>query len=135
MTCGEKSSKTNSNFHALQISLKRSFMHGFLWDAEYQWSKGIADGSIGAGEGAVENVSCRACDRSVTPFDVRHNLVTSAIYQLPFGVGRPFLRGGVAGRLPGGLDLSGTGVARAGLAVHRVVTRSAPDNLDGHSPS
>ena len=62
-----------------------------LRQTEYQWSKGIADGSIGAGEGiAVENVSCRACDRSVSPFDVRHNLMTSAVYQLPFGTGRPF---------------------------------------------
>ena len=64
-----KHNDANSNFHALQVSLKRSFTHGFLWQAQYQWSKGIADGSIGAGEGiAVENVSCRACDRSVSPY-------------------------------------------------------------------
>ena len=64
-----KHNDANSNFHALQVSLKRSFTHGFLWQTQYQWSKGIADGSIGAGEGiAVENVSCRACDRSVSPY-------------------------------------------------------------------
>ena len=116
------------------MSLKRSFTHGFLWDAEYQWSKAIADGSIGAGEGiVVENVSCRACDRSVTPFDVRHNLMTSAVYQLPFGTGRRFLHGGLAGRLIGGWDLSGTGLARTGLPVNIVVTRSASNMLDGNS--
>jgi hypothetical protein len=133
---GIKHNDANSNFHALQVSMRRTFSHGFLFDGEYQWSKGIADGSIGAGEGiAVENVSCRACDRSVTPFDVRHNLVTSAVYQLPFGVGRSFLRGGVAGRLLGGWDLSGTGLARTGLPVNIVVTRSAANMLDGNSGS
>jgi hypothetical protein len=133
---GIKHNDANSNFHALQISLKRSFTHGFLWDTEYQWSKGIADGSIGAGEGiAVENVSCRACDRSISPFDVRHNLMTSAVYQLPFGTGRSFLRDGLAGRLLGGWDLSGTGLARTGLPVNIVVTRSASNMLDGNSSS
>jgi len=65
---GISTNDANSNFHALQLSLMRSFTHGFLWQTQYQWSHGIADGSIGAGEGiAVENVSCRACDRSSTP--------------------------------------------------------------------
>jgi hypothetical protein len=33
---------------------------------------------VGAGETvAVENQSCRACDRSRSPFDVPHNFVTS----------------------------------------------------------
>src|SRR5205814_9991507 len=101
-----------------------------------QWSHAIADGSIGAGEGiAVENVSCRACDRSVTPFDVRHNLVTSAVYQLLFGTGRHFLHSGLAGRLIGGWDLIGTGLARTGLPVNIVVTRSASNLLDGNISS
>jgi Carboxypeptidase regulatory-like domain/TonB dependent receptor-like, beta-barrel len=131
---GIKHNDANSNFNALQISLRRSFLNGFLWQTEYQWSKGIADGSIGAGEGiAVENVSCRACDRSVTPFDVRHNVIASAVYQLPFGTGRHFLQHGVAGRLVGGWDLSGTGLARTGLPVNIVVTRSASNMLDGNS--
>ena len=133
---GIKHNDANSNFHALQVSLKRSFTNGFLWQTQYQWSHGIADGSIGAGEGiAVENVSCRACDRSVTPFDVRHNLTTNAVYQLPFGTGRRFLHGGLAGRLIGGWDLSGTALARTGLPVNIVVTRSAANMLDGNAGS
>jgi hypothetical protein len=133
---GIKHNDANSNFHALQVSLLRSFTHGFLWQTQYQWSHGIADGSIGAGEGiAVENVSCRACDRSSTSFDVRHNFVASAVYQVPFGTGRHFLHGGLAGRLIGGWDLSGTGLARTGLPVNIVVTRSAANMLDGNAGS
>jgi hypothetical protein len=131
---GIKHNDANSNFHALQASLKRSFTHGFLWQTQYQWSKGIADAGYGAGDNLpVENVSCRACDRSVTTYDVRHNLMASAVYQLPFGTGRRFLHGGVAGRLIGGWDLSGTGMARTGLPVNIVVTRSAANMLDGVS--
>jgi hypothetical protein len=129
-----KHNDANSNFHALQLSLKRSFKHGFLWNTQYQWSKGIADGSIGAGEGiAVENVSCRACDRSVTPYDVRHNLSANAVYQLPFGTGRRFLHGGVGGRLIGGWDLSGTTSTRTGMPVNITVSRSASNMLDGNA--
>src|SRR5207244_13174038 len=58
---GIKHNDANSNFHAFQISLKRSFSRGFLWDTEYQWSHAMADGSIGAGEGiALDNWSWRA---------------------------------------------------------------------------
>jgi hypothetical protein len=131
---GQKRADANSNFHALQVSLKRSFKHGFLWQTQYQWSKGIGDGSTGAGEGvAVQNMSCRACDRSVTPYDVRHNLIANAVYQLPFGTGRHFLKSGLAGRLIGGWDLSGQGMARTGMPVNIVVTRSAAQMPDGVS--
>jgi hypothetical protein len=129
-----KHNNANSNFNALEVSLKRSFTHGFLWQTQYQWSKGIGDASFGAGENLpVENVSCRACDRSVTTYDVRHNLMANAVYQLPFGTGRRFLHGGVAGRLIGGWDLSGTGMARTGLPVNITVSRSASNMLDGYS--
>ena len=96
---GSKSYEGNSNFHALQVSLKHSFAHGLLWQTQYQYSKAITDASVGAGETvAVENLSCRACDRSLSPFDARHNLVVNAVYQLPFGTKRQFLKSGLAGR-------------------------------------
>ena len=34
---------------------------------------------------AFENMACRACDRSSTNVDVRHNMTASAIYNLPSG--------------------------------------------------
>lgn len=131
---GMKSNDANNNYHALQVSVTRSFTHGFLWQTRYQWSHGIADGSNGAGEQiAVENSSCRACDRSSTSFDIRHNITMNGVYQLPFGTGRRFLHGGVAGRLIGGWDLSGLASARTGIPVNIVVSRSASNMLDGNS--
>ena len=116
--------------------MTRPFTHGFLWQTRYQWSHGIADGSNGAGEQiAVENASCRACDRSSTSYDIRHNITLDGVYQLPFGTGRRFLHSGVAGRLIGGWDLSGLASARTGLPVNIVVSRSALNMLDGNSGS
>ena len=51
-------------------------------------------------------------ERGLSGFDIRDRLVMSPVYQLPFGTGRTFMRSGLAGRLIGGWDLSGTGLAR-----------------------
>jgi hypothetical protein len=92
----------------------------------------ITEGSVGAGTTvAVENQSCRACDRGLSPHDVPNNFVSNVLYQLPFGTSRKFLRNGLAGRLIGGWDLSGIFMARNGLPVNIVVTRSAAQMPDG----
>jgi hypothetical protein len=131
---GKKSNDANNNYNALQVSATRPFTHGFLWQTRYAWSHGIADGSNGAGEQiAVENAACRACDRSSTTYDVRHNLSLNGVYQLPFGTGRRFLHSGLAGRLIGGWDLSGLASARTGLPVNITVSRSAANMLDGNA--
>ena len=71
----------NSNFNALQVSLQRSFTHGWLWQTQYMWSHAITDASVGAGESiAIQNAACRACDRSDSPYDVRH---TTDEFRLP----------------------------------------------------
>jgi hypothetical protein len=71
-----------------------------------------------------------SCERSVAMFDLRHRLVGSVVYELPFGSGRRFLNtGGVANAVLGGWQLSsivslssgtpfglGTGVNRSGAA-------------------
>jgi hypothetical protein len=129
-----KTNDANSNFNALQASLKRTFTNGWLWQTQYMWSHAIADGSEGAGESiAIQNASCRACDRSDTNYDIRHTITMNSIYQLPFGPGRRYLRGnGFAGRLVGGWELSGIGTASTGRPINIVVTRSATDLPDGN---
>ena len=117
---GMKSNYGNNNFHALQASLQRRFTQGWLWQTQYMWSHGIADSSGGAGESfSYQNQACRACDRSNSGFDVRHNMITNSIYELPFGSGRKFLnKGGLADHVIGGWELSGVFTARTGLPVN-----------------
>jgi hypothetical protein len=134
---GFKSNDGNNNFNALQLSLQRRFVGGFLWQTQYMWSHGIADASIGAGESVtIQNMSCRACDRSDAPFDIRHTMTSNAIYQLPFGPGRRYLNGhDVASRLLGGWELSGLATASSGRPVNITIKRSASQLPDGNTGS
>jgi hypothetical protein len=117
---GLKENNSNNNESALQLSLQRRFVNGFFWQSQYMWGHGITDASGGAGDSsALQNMNCRACDRSNSPYDVRHNFVTTTIYQLPFGKGQKFLNGGgIADKVLGGWQLSGLFTARTGLPVN-----------------
>jgi hypothetical protein len=134
---GLKANDANNNFNAMQISLQRRFLNGFLWQTQYMWSHGIADASIGAGESVtIQNMSCRACDRSSTPFDIRHTMTSNAIYQLPFGPGRPYLNGhNLASTIFGGWELSGLATASTGRPVNITIKRSASQLPDGNTSS
>jgi len=122
---GLKTNDGNNNFNALQASLQRRFVHGLLFQANYSWSHGIADASIGSGESvAFQNMACRACDRSSSSIDVRHNITMNGVYQLPFFRGQRFL---------GGWELAGIANARTGLPVNITLSRSASALPDGNT--
>ena len=132
---GLKTNDGNSTFHALQFSMQRQLSNGFLWQTQYMWSHAITDASVGAGEStAIQNMSCRACDRSNTQFDVRHTLTMSSSYQLPIGPGHHLLgENNAAGRIFGGWKLSGFATARTGLPVNITVSRKPGDLPDGNA--
>ena len=132
---GYKANDGNDSFNALQVTLARRMTHGLLFETQYMWSHAITDGSIGAGESvSFQNMACRVCDRSDSPFDVRHTVSTNAVYQLPFGPGRAFLNGpGLASRLLGGWDLSGIITARTGEPVNITIKRPTSALPDGNN--
>jgi carboxypeptidase family protein/TonB-dependent receptor-like protein len=127
----------NSTFNALQVSLQRHFTSGFMFATNYMWSHSINDGSIGGGESnAPENANCRLCDRGPSVYDIRHNLVVSALYDLPFGPGKRYLDGdGLAGKVLGGWQLSGIQTYHTGHPLTVTVDRSSSSLLDGNSNS
>jgi carboxypeptidase family protein/TonB-dependent receptor-like protein len=127
----------NSTFNALQVSLQRHFRNGFMFATNYMWSHSINDGSIGGGESnAPENANCRLCDRGPSVYDIRHNLVVSSVYDLPFGAGKKFLNGdGLTGKLLGGWQLSGIQTFHTGHPLTVTVDRDSSTLLDGNSRS
>ena len=127
----------NSTFNALQVSLQRHFATGFMFEANYMWSHSINDGSIGGGESnAPENANCRLCDRGPSVYDIRHNLVVSTVYDLPFGPGKKFLNGdGFTGKVLGGWQLSGIQTWHTGHPLTITVDRDSSTLLDGNSNS
>jgi hypothetical protein len=137
---GEKANTSNNNFNAMQASIQRRFVRGLLFQMNYMWSHGIGDGSDGAGTGiGFQNMSCRACDRSSTDIDVRHNMVMNGVWELPFGRGKQFLSSGLGSQILGGWSISGLATARTGKPVNITVSRKAatlPDqNTSGQRPN
>ena len=83
----------NSTFEALQLNARRAFQGGFLLSSNFMWSHSINDGSIGGGESDTPQDSfCRSCDKASSDDDVRLLFNLSAVYQLPFGAGKPILQ-------------------------------------------
>jgi hypothetical protein len=101
------------------------------------WSHGIADASIGAGESvSFQDMACRECDRSDSPYDIRHTVTSNVVYQLPFGEGRRFLnQHGFASAALGGWEASGIITARTGIPVNITLSRPTSALPDGNNSS
>lgn len=111
-----KSDIGSSTYHGLGLSLQRRFNNGLSFESRYTWSHSINDGSVGGGESnGPENINCLECDKGPSIFDIRHNVTTNAVYELPIGPGKSFLNsGGVLGKAFGGWQLSGIGLWHTG---------------------
>jgi hypothetical protein len=116
----------NSTFEALQFNVRRAFQSGLLLSSNLMWSHSINDGSIGGGESDTpQNSFCRSCDKASSDNDVRLMFNLSAVYQLPFGKGKPFVNNpGIAERILGNWELSAIGMAQSGLPVNITIDRS-----------
>ena len=128
-----------SSYHALGVSLERRFTKGLSFQSRYTWSHSINDGSVGGGESnGPANVNCLPCDKGPSVFDIRHNFVANAVYELPFGPGKNFLNGGGAfGKIVGGWSLSSIGLFHTGhpltvkMDLGNAITNSNNQFFDG----
>ncbi len=111
-----KSDIGSSTYNGLGLALERRFSKGLEFQARYTWSHSINDGSVGGGESSgPENVNCLQCDKGPSIFDVRNNVAVNAVYELPFGPGKPYLSSqGVLGKVFGGWQLSSIGLWHTG---------------------
>ena len=132
-----KTTASNNNFNALQLSLQRNLSGSLQTSVNYMWSHAINDGSTGGGETDYpQNVRCRVCERASSDFDIRHYLSSNLIYQLPFGHGRRFLNNkGVASAILGGWEWANILTARSGLPVNVTISRTAATIPDGNTSS
>jgi hypothetical protein len=128
---------SNSTFHALQLNARRAFQKGWLLAANYMWSHSINDDGIGGGESDTpQNVNCRACEKASSDDDVRLVFNLSAVYEAPFGAGKPYLsQPGAMRAIFGGWQLSGIATARTGLPLNVTVTRANAALPDQYSVS
>src|SRR5438270_11121529 len=101
---------TNSNYNALQAKVTKRLSKGFQALISYTYSKVLNQNGGNSDNGCLcdqQNENNRRADYGLAGFDIRQRLVLSPIWQLPFGVGQPFLdHSGVMNALVGGWELS-----------------------------
>jgi hypothetical protein len=134
---GWRGSSGMSTYNGLSVAMRRPFSHGILVAANYMVSHEIDNGSNGSGDGDEvdpQNPLCQACDTASGAWDARHVLNGNAVYQLPFGQGKPLLnQRGLARDIAGDWQLTTTALARTGFPVNVVLPSSyiAPDGATG----
>ena len=103
-------SKSESNYNALEVSMRRTISHGLTYTLAYTWSKTMdlcSDAMDNGGEAMQDPYHLGTC-WSPAGQDLTHMFSGSAVYPLPFGKGAKFASGnGVADRIIGGWVLNG----------------------------
>jgi Carboxypeptidase regulatory-like domain len=94
----------NTDYNALELSLKRDFVHGLMYQVSYTWSHNMADFVDNLTGGSTpQNAYDYEHEMSNSAQDVRHRFVGSAAWALPVGRGGLVLNNdGVASKLVGG---------------------------------
>ena len=76
----------NSNYHALELSLKKRFSGGFTFNGHYTWSHGIVYSGIDAvtafGNRTIQDQNNWLGSRGRTGTDIRHNFILDGAWEL-----------------------------------------------------
>lgn len=84
----------HSIYHGATLKADKRFSNGLSFLTAYTWNKLVDDVSTTVGflgqSSARQNAYDLAAERAIGSQDIRHRLVTSFVYELPFGRGRRF---------------------------------------------
>jgi len=120
-----------SNYNALQVGLEKRFSSGLSSLVSYTWGKALTEApdhisTSGGGPGldtgtfrTPQDPNNLKAERGLAEFDVKHRLVISYVYELPFGRNRRWGRSwsGAQDFLLGGWQLSGIHTLQGGLGL------------------
>jgi hypothetical protein len=116
-----------SEYHALLLSAEKRLTDGFVLLGSYTFAKLTSDSVVvPINFGPVEQVTTvgyqdgkfnRRAERSLDPTDVRHRLVVSGVYELPFGAGKRWLTDGVGSHIVGGWQINSVATFQGGLPL------------------
>ena len=127
--------RNRSTFHSGQLKVTQRFTNGLQFLLSYTYGKALDyGGSAASGGGAVGNpqtVTNLRAGHGPAGFDVRHRLVVSHVYELPWGPGRRWLSGGgLLGQVVGGWQLAGITTVTTGrpftVFLNQGVNNGAP---------
>ncbi|OLC42412.1 MAG: hypothetical protein AUH43_22700 [Acidobacteria bacterium 13_1_40CM_65_14] len=99
-----------ARYNSLAVKLTRRLHQGLSVLAGYTLSKSTDNGSgirvLNGDTLFPQNSFCLDCEWGLSVFDVRHRFVSSILYELPFGEGKPYAKTGAAGAILGGWQIS-----------------------------
>jgi len=106
-----------SNYHSLQVELRRRFSSGLMFQADYTFSKALTDApdAQGNNQSTLENFRTfrnKRLDYRRSNDDQTHRFVANGIYDLPFGRGRRYMGSpnAVVNQVIGGWSVGAIGV-------------------------
>jgi hypothetical protein len=87
----------DTQFHALQIEVRRRLSNGLLVQGSYQYGKALSNSYGSSSAVATQPRTLRDLnqDWGLSPWDLRHSFKLDWLYELPIGPGRAFLNGHV----------------------------------------
>ena len=99
-----------ANYSGLGVKLQKNYSSGLTYLVGYTWSRSIDNASSIRSHGGdtlfPQNSYNIAAEKALSTFHAAHRLVTSTLYELPFGKGKPMLdKGGATNVLLGGWQL------------------------------
>lgn len=125
-----------ANYHSLGSKLTKRYSDGLTYLASYTWSKSIDTASSIRNQGNdtlfPQNSYCRSCERARSAFDVRHRLVNSVVYELPFGKGRPVnVSNGILNAVAGGWQVGSIITLSTGFPLN--ISQGGDPSFTGHT--
>jgi len=120
----------SSSYYGLQVVVRKSFSHGLQFNANYTWAHAIDEVSdaFNNARGAIlrpTDNSNPALDRGNADFDIRHRLVMSYYYELPWMKNN---------RWVGGWSFSGITNVQTGVPIQLYDSSTKGDaNRDGYN--
>jgi hypothetical protein len=121
--------KGSSSYNGLLVTLTQNMSHGLQFSINYTWSHSIDNTSLVAnsiagntGIGYIcDDLHPRAC-RGSSDFDVRQEITSNFVYNLPFGRGKEFMATTPqwVDEAIGGWSISGLPTYRTGLSMNVV---------------
>jgi Carboxypeptidase regulatory-like domain/TonB dependent receptor len=117
---------TTASYNALLVSLTRRFSRGLQFGGNYRWAKSIdivSNENPTASTNPTFPLDVRQ-ERGPSDYDVRHHLVASALWELPFFRGRRDL----AGKILGGWEVSSIATFHTGFPWTPVIGNCPSSN-------
>jgi hypothetical protein len=114
-----------SDYHGLQLEMRRRFRNGFTGQLNYTWGKVLTNfaGSQTGFRGLFDNAQPEL-EKMRPDYDIAHTINANFIWEVPFGYGRRFMdQGGIADAVLGGWNLTGIIRARSGETVNIISQR------------